>query len=97
METEAIRYDRHELGDCDFIDVLEETVLMHARVKVELLDGDSFEDYIRDVVTRDGQEEIHFANHEPVQLRDMAAITRHPLPHTYGRDPKHDPPNVRIV
>lgn len=85
------RYDRNDLGNCDFIDVLEESVLMHARVKVELLDGTSFEDRIRDVTTRDGQEEVHFADHEPVEVREMAAISRDPLPHTYKRDPRRDP------
>jgi len=85
------RFDRHDLGDCDFLDVLEESVLMHARVQVELLDGSSFEDRIRDVVTRDGQDEVIFAAHEPVQVREMAAIRRDPLPHGYKRDPRREP------
>ncbi|WP_373046515.1 Rho-binding antiterminator [Vulgatibacter sp.] len=87
------RYDRNELGNCDFIDVLEESVLMHTRVRVELLDGTVFEDKIRDVVTRDGQEEVLFASHEPVEVRDMAAIVREPLPHTYQRDPRREAPS----
>lgn len=85
------RYDRLELGNCDFLDVLEETVLMHTRAKVELLDGTAFEDRLRDVVTHDGVEEVEFANHEPVLLRDIAAISREPLPHTYRRDPRREP------
>lgn len=89
------RYNRLELGNCDFLDVLEETVLMHARAKIELLDGTVFEDRIRDVVTHDGVEEIIFANHEPVLLRDMAALTREPLPHTYKSDPRRDPVSAK--
>jgi len=85
------RYDRLELGNCDFLDVLEETVLMHARAKVELLDGTTFEDRLRDVTTRDGVEQIEFADHDPVLLRDVAAISREPLAHTYKRDPRRDP------
>jgi transcriptional antiterminator Rof (Rho-off) len=89
------RYDRLELGNCDFLDVLEETVLMHARARVELLDGTVFEDRVRDVTTHDGVEEVEFANHEPVLLRDIAAITREPLAHTYKRDPRKEPASHR--
>ena len=84
------RYEMSDLGICDFIDVLEESVLMHARVRVELLDGDTFEDRIRDVTTEGGQDTAVFANHEPVQVRDIRALIREPLAHGYKRDPKHE-------
>lgn len=85
------RYDRMELGRCDFLDVLEESVLMQARVKVELLEGGEFEDQIRDVITRDGEEEVHFDRHDPVLLRQIAAIHRTPLPRTYPPDLVKEP------
>ena len=86
-----VRFDRNALGTCDFLDVLEETVLMHARAKVELLDGTSFEDRIRDLTIEDGQDVVIFADHDPVEVREIAAITREPLPHGYPRDPRRDP------
>lgn len=77
------RYSQQDLGRCDFLDVLEETVLMHARVKVELDDDTWFEDHLRDVVTENGLEKVRFANHDPVEVRRISSITREPLPHTY--------------
>lgn len=81
------RYNQLDLGRCDFLDVLEESVLMRARVQVILMDDTHFEDRITDVLTRDGREVVYFAGHEPVELRQIAAITREPLPHTYPPEP----------
>lgn len=85
------RFVQQELGRCDFLDVLEESVLMKARTRVELIDGTVFEDRIRDVVTREGHEEIRFEGRDAVRLRDVAAIERPEIAHTYRRDPRHDP------
>lgn len=60
---------------------------MRARVKVLLEDDTSFEDHITDVITADGSEFVHFARHEPLELRRIAAISREPLAHTYPPEP----------
>lgn len=81
------RYSQQDLDRCDFLDVLEESVLMRARVKVTLMDDTFFEDHITDVLTKDGGETVHFAMHEPIELRQIASIERQPLQHTYPPEP----------
>lgn len=81
------RYSQQDLGRCDFLDVLEESVLMRARVHVTLMDDTSFEDRITDVITKDGQEFVHFAGREPLELRQIATVSRDPLQHTYPPEP----------
>ena len=77
------RYEQSDLGRCDFLDVLEESVLMHAEVEVELSDGTTFRDRLVDVVTKDGQDTARFRGRDPVPVSSIAAIERETLPHTY--------------
>ncbi len=65
-----------ELGRCDFLDVLEEAVLRKGPVQVKLRSGDTFIDIVRDVVTKDGQEFVHFDSKGRMALRDIHAVTR---------------------
>jgi len=77
------RFEQARLGRCDFLDVLEESVLMRAEVRVELADGTSFHDRLTDVETTGGRDRATFARHDPVLVEAIAVIERDPLPHTY--------------
>ena len=77
------RFEQARLGRCDFLDVLEESVLMRAEVRVELADGTSFHDRVTDVETTEGRDRAKFARHDPVPVDAIAVIERKALPHTY--------------
>jgi Rho-binding antiterminator len=66
----------HQLGSCDFVDVLEEAVLRRSTISVDLRDGRHFSDRVRDVVTEDGADFAVFANHGTIALRDIALAGR---------------------
>ena len=65
-----------ELGRCDFLDVLEEAVLVKRPVQVKLRTGETFIDIVRDVVTKDGQEFVQFDSNGRKPLREIHAVTR---------------------
>jgi len=71
------------LGGCDFLDVLEETVLMHVEATIELNDGSFFADKVVDVQTEGGNDYAVFERHPRIKVKDIAVITRQELPHTY--------------
>ena len=71
-----MRIDQDRVGRCAFLDVLEEAVLVRRPVAVELEEGETFLDEVTDVVTREGQEWIHFRSHPPVLVEDIRAATR---------------------
>ncbi|AKU92199.1 hypothetical protein [Vulgatibacter incomptus] len=77
------RFERERLGRCDFLDVLEESVLMHVDVEVELAGGETFVDRLRDVRTESGVDYAVFLEHPRVEVASIAAVTRRSLPHTY--------------
>ena len=64
------------LGRCDFLDVLEEAVLLKGPVQVKLRSGETFIDVVRDVVTKDGQEFVQFDSKGRMALRDIHAVAR---------------------
>jgi Rho-binding antiterminator len=75
------RMCQDELGRCDFIDVLEEAVLRHRPVAVELRGGETFIDQVMDVVTERGDDFAVFRAHPRVPVGDILAVTR-AEPHT---------------
>lgn len=70
------RICQDEVGRCDFIDVLEEAVLRHRPVAVQLREGEAFIDEVLDVVTEQGDDFAVFKSHERVPVGDILAVTR---------------------
>lgn len=50
-------------GRCDFIDVLEESVVIHRPVTVALRDGVTFIDQVKDVITESGEDYVQFQDY----------------------------------
>lgn len=65
-----------EVGRCSFIDVLEEAVLRHAPVAVQLREGDIFIDEVVDVITEDGDDFAIFKAHDRIPVGEIRAMTR---------------------
>jgi transcriptional antiterminator Rof (Rho-off) len=65
-----------ELGRCDFLDVLEEAVLVKTPVEVKLRSGETFIDVVRDVTTKEGQELVEFHERGRMPLSAVHAVTR---------------------
>jgi transcriptional antiterminator Rof (Rho-off) len=83
----------HMVTRCDFLDVLEESVVFHAAVAVELHDGTRFEDRTREVVTQDGEEVAIFDLHGEIPVSSIKSARRaQPHEDTYAgkRVVKHD-------
>ncbi|MDY7225615.1 hypothetical protein [Hyalangium rubrum] len=70
------RMCQDELGRCDFLDVLEEAVLRHRPVAVELRSGETFIDRVVDVVTEQGDDFAVFRSHDRVPVGEVLAVTR---------------------
>ncbi len=70
------RICQDEVGRCDFIDVLEEAVLRHRSVAVQLREGEAFIDEVVDVVTEQGDDFAVFKSHERVSVGQILAVTR---------------------
>lgn len=64
-----------DIGSCDFIDALEEAVVAHRRVYVELKAGGHFVDRPLDVVTEDGENYGLFAARGRIAVEDMHAVS----------------------
>lgn len=64
------------IGICDHLDVLEESVVRKRPVHVELYDGASFIDQVRDVVTEEGQDFAIFAEKGRVPVRSIRTCIR---------------------
>lgn len=74
-------YRQEELG-CDFIDVLEEAALTRQLMTVKLANGSTFNDQVRDVVTRDGRDWVVFYEHGEMPVSTVLQVrpmepTRH--------------------
>jgi hypothetical protein len=65
-----------EVGRCSFIDVLEEAVLRHAPVAVQLREGGIFIDEVVDVITEDGDDFAIFKAHDRIPVGEIRAMTR---------------------
>lgn len=70
------RICQDDVGQCDFIDVLEETVLRRRPVAVQLRAGETFIDQMMDVVTEAGTDFAIFRTHSRVPVREIAAVSR---------------------
>lgn len=70
------RICQDEVGRCDFLDVLEEAVLKHRPVAVQLREGEAFIDLVVDVVTEQGDDFAVFKSHERVSVGQILAVTR---------------------
>ncbi|WNG35127.1 hypothetical protein F0U60_16955 [Archangium minus] len=70
------RICQDEVGRCDFLDVLEEAVLKHRPVAVQLREGEAFIDLVVDVVTEQGDDFAVFKSHERVAVGQILAVTR---------------------
>ena len=69
------RGDEHgEIGSCDFIDALEEAVVGHRRVYVELEAGGHFVDDPIDVVTEGGVDFGVFKARGRVSVKEIHAV-----------------------
>lgn len=66
----------HQLGRCEFLDVLEESAVTAAPVQVELRDGQRFTDVVRDVTTSDGEDFAAFREHGQVPVSQISAAAR---------------------
>lgn len=70
------RICQDEVGQCDFIDVLEEAVLRRRPVAVQLRAGETFIDQMMDVVTEAGTNFAVFRSHARVPVREIEAVSR---------------------
>jgi hypothetical protein len=66
----------HQVGRCDFIDVLEESVATGRNVAVSLRGGQHFIDMVRDVVTQNGEDWAVFRDHAWVAVSDIEDCER---------------------
>lgn len=71
------RYTQKEIGRCDFIDVLEESVTTHRKVDVELAGGRTFTTHIVNVVTHDGDDFAVLADGAEVPVGSVHTVTQH--------------------
>lgn len=65
-----------EIGRCDFIDVLEEAVLVGRPVAVRLRGGESFIDSVSEVVTHDGKDFAVFTRRGKLAVEEIASCSR---------------------
>jgi transcriptional antiterminator Rof (Rho-off) len=70
------RICQDDVGRCDFIDVLEEAVLLRRPVAVQLRLGETFIDQVVDVVTEKGVDFAVFRSHARVPVVEIAAVSR---------------------
>ena len=70
------RVEQDALGQCDFIDVLEEAALRGKQVAVELRDGTAFLDRLVDVVTAEGADLAVFESRGRVAVADIRSVSR---------------------
>lgn len=70
------RICQDDVGQCDFIDVLEESVIRRRPVAVQLRAGETFIDQMMDVVTEAGTNFAVFRSHDRVPVREIVAVSR---------------------
>lgn len=63
---------------CDVLDLLEEAAVARRSVEVELRDGRSFVDGVRDVVTENGRDYVVFERHLRLPVAEIARCGRTP-------------------
>lgn len=66
----------HQVGPCDFLDVLEEGAVLKRAVLVDLKDGRHFTDTVRDVVTENGEDFVVFHDHGRMALHQLSNARR---------------------
>jgi Rho-binding antiterminator len=74
----------HQVGRCDFIDMLEESAKMHRPLAVTLRGDTRFADSVRDVVTEAGEDYALFRDHGRVAVSEILdCVWTAPLEPTY--------------
>lgn len=75
----------HRLDRGDVIDMIEESVMRHTPLVVELKNGQMFEDRATDIAKWNGEDHVAFSRHELTPLRRISSCSRAwPLEHTYA-------------
>lgn len=74
------RFVQSELGRCDFLDVLEEAVLLRVPVRLERTDGTRIEGIVQDVATDADGETVHLSGSQRVSVSDISSLEREPKP-----------------
>jgi hypothetical protein len=67
------------VGRCDFLDVLEESVVVRRPVKVSLRGGDEFTDQVQSVTTEAGEDFVQFARRGKIAVTQISRAE--PTPH----------------
>lgn len=79
------RFTPSHLGRCDFLDVLEEAVVLRIPVVLELSGEERIEDVLVDVTTDGRGETVHLASGRRIRLDGIVALERQPI-----RDERRD-------
>lgn len=66
----------HRLDRGDIIDMLEESILKHISVVVELDNNHTFEDRVKEIFADGGEDHVVFHQHETVALRKIHRTQR---------------------
>ena len=66
----------HRLDRGDIIDMLEESILKHIPVVVELDNNHTFEDRVKQIFAQDGEDHVVFHQHETIALRKIHRTSR---------------------
>lgn len=71
-------------GRCDFIDVLEESVVIPQPVTVVLRDGVTFVDQVKDVITESGADFVQFQDHGRMAVTRIVRARPSPMVDPFG-------------
>lgn len=66
----------HSVTSCDFVDVLEESVVTGRNVAVSLRGGQHFIDGVKHVLTQNGQDWAIFRDHDWIPVSDIVECIR---------------------
>ena len=66
----------HRIDRGDVIDMLEESITLKIPVVVELKNGTTFEDHVKDIGKFEGEDGVAFKDHEWTQLRQISQCRR---------------------
>jgi hypothetical protein len=66
----------HTFDSCDWIDVLEESVVTKRPVNIQLQGGKTFTDQVKDLVTEGGADYVDFRDHGRMPVADIRSAGR---------------------
>jgi hypothetical protein len=66
----------HKFDNCDWIDVLEESVVRKRPVNIQLQGGQSFTDQVKGLVTEGGADFVEFRDHGRMPVADIRSAGR---------------------